>query len=152
MGANYHGRRRLAKRTFGLILSIAIIAHPVHSGINTAEAANQKRCPQYEKALKAHGLPPKVFSFVAWRESRCHPSSVSAVRSTGWPDAGLLQIQGSWQTLTAKVCQVSKGRAVVRALATLNCNLKVAAVLWDNGNGASNWGLTHMGETKHGKR
>ena len=107
----------------------------------TAHAAPVGRCPKYEKQFKKYGLPPKTFSKLAWRESRCHVKSVSAIRkSTGRPDVGLVQISGSWATLTRKTCRVPY-QDIVKALTTLDCQLKVAAVLWDHGQGAGNWSL-----------
>ena len=107
----------------------------------TAHATTVGRCPQFEQQFKKYGLPPKTFSRLAWRESRCNPKSISAVRqSTGHPDVGLVQIQGSWSSLTQRTCRVKRTQ-VVKALTTLDCQLKVVAVLWNHGKGASNWGL-----------
>ena len=59
-------------------------------------------------------------------------------QSTGRPDVGIWQIQGSWSTLTMRTCKVPRNK-VIKALRNPECNAKVAAVLWDNGKGASNW-------------
>jgi soluble lytic murein transglycosylase-like protein len=63
-------------------------------------------CPQYEKTFKKYALPAKVFSYIAWRESRCNPGAVNAIwengkivwtlNSNGSYDSGLLQINSSW--------------------------------------------------------
>ena len=98
-------------------------------------------CPRYEPLLRKH-FPAKVvpiMSRIAYRESRCNPKSVSAVRkSTGRPDVGLLQIQGSWQTVTRAVC---KRQNVVLALRDASCNIRVARYLYDNG-GLGHWKTT----------
>jgi hypothetical protein len=63
-------------------------------------------CPQYESTFKKYALPVKVFSYIAWRESRCNPGAVNAIWENGnivWTlnkngsyDSGLLQINSSW--------------------------------------------------------
>ena len=136
VGADYRSTRRVGKRLLCTLITVLTLA-PGHA----AAKPPVRDCPQYHAAMRKAGLPPRIFGPIAYRESRCHPGSISAVRSTGWPDAGLLQIQGSWNTLTAHVCHVPRGRAVIHALATLTCNLRVAAVLWDDGRGAHNWGI-----------
>jgi hypothetical protein len=50
---------------------------------------------------------------------------------------GLLQIQGSWVTVTAQVCRVPRKR-VVLALTDPVCNVKVARYLYHNG-GMGHW-------------
>lgn len=112
------------------LLSTALTTAPADAAAGT--------CPQWEPLFRKHGLPAKVFSRIAYRESRCNPKSVSAVRrSTGRPDVGLLQIQGSWVTVTSQVCNVPRKR-VVLALTDPVCNVKVARYLYDNG-GMGHW-------------
>jgi hypothetical protein len=63
-------------------------------------------CPQFEETFKKYALPTKVFSYIAWRESRCNPGAVNAIwengkivwtlNSNGSYDSGLLQINSSW--------------------------------------------------------
>jgi hypothetical protein len=63
-------------------------------------------CPQFEETFKKYALPTKVFSYIAWRESRCNPGAVNAkwengqivwtLNSNGSYDSGLLQINSSW--------------------------------------------------------
>jgi hypothetical protein len=100
--------------------------------------AQVKSCPQWEPLLKKH-FPAKVvpiMSKIAYRESRCQARVISAVRkSTGRPDVGLLQIQGSWQTVTKQVC---KTKNVIRSLQDPSCNVKVAGYLYRNG-GLGHW-------------
>jgi len=73
--------------------------------INLPQGA-QFYCPKYEKLFKKYALPWKVFSYIAWRESRCNPGAVNAkwsngkivwtLNSNGTYDSGLLQINSSW--------------------------------------------------------
>jgi hypothetical protein len=68
--------------------------------------SDQFYCPQFEQTFKKYALPHKVFSYIAWRESRCNPGAVNAVwkdgkivwtlNSNGSYDSGLLQINSSW--------------------------------------------------------
>lgn len=102
-----------------------------------ASATPVNSCPEYESLFKEYNLPVKQFSKIAYRESRCNPKSISAVRSTGKPDVGLLQIQGSWATVTRKICKVSYGQ-VIKALTKVRCNLAVASYLYQNG-GLGHW-------------
>jgi hypothetical protein len=103
--------------------------------------AQAKNCPEWEPLLRQH-FPAKVvpiMSRIAYRESRCQARVISAVRkSTGRPDVGLLQIQGSWQTVTKKVCKTSR---VIRSLQDPVCNVKVASYLYRNG-GLGHWRAT----------
>ena len=132
-------RHRIASSCVALYIIVAIPGILMTTPAQAAPITG--RCPKYEKEFKKYGLPPKTFSKLAWRESRCNPKSISAIRqSTGRPDIGLVQISGSWATLTRKTCRV-KYQAIVKALTTLECQLKVAAILWNKGKGAGNWSL-----------
>jgi len=106
-----------------------------------ATAAPVKDCPQYHKQLTAYGLPPKIFGPIMWRESRCNPASRSVERRNGTRDLGALQINSSWRTVTMKTCHVGRVHAFT-ALLKLECNLKVAAVLYNGGKGLGNWRAT----------
>jgi len=100
-------------------------------------SSNSKRCPQWEASLKANGLiPVKTFSYIMWRESRCQEKIVSDFNSNGTRDYGLLQINSSWRTVTAKVCGSKLGN--IKVLLNHKCNLKVAKYLLDNG-GLGHW-------------
>lgn len=65
-----------------------------------------KYCPRFAKLFAKYGLPVQVFSYIAYRESRCNPGAVNAKWSNGkivWTlnqngtyDSGLLQINSSW--------------------------------------------------------
>ncbi len=100
--------------------------------------AQAKNCPQWEPLLRKH-FPAKVvpiMSRIAYRESRCQADAVSAVRkSTGRPDVGIWQIQGSWQTITKQICKTNN---VIRSLQDPVCNVKVASYLYRNG-GLGHW-------------
>ena len=106
-----------------------------------------KRCPQWEPLFKEYELPTEVFSYIAWRESRCRSIAINArfnkYGKVTWTlnrnktyDLGLLQINSSWQTLTKQVCKTD-----INGLLKVNCNVKVASVLYDNGKGIKNWSL-----------
>lgn len=117
---------------------ILICAIAAFSFMPGKASASTNSCPKYEKLFKQYDLPVKQFSKIAYRESRCNPKSVSAVRrSTGRPDVGLLQIQGSWATVTRTICKVGYGQ-VIKALTNVNCNLAVASYLYKNG-GYGHW-------------
>jgi hypothetical protein len=113
---------------------LAVLSVPAHA----SAAANS--CPKWEP-LRQH-FPAKVvpvMSRIAYRESRCNARALSPVRkSTGRPDVGLLQIQGSWATVTRAVC---KKQDVIKALRTAQCNVKVAGYLYKNG-GLGHWRAT----------
>ena len=63
-------------------------------------------CPKYEDLFRKYNLPVKVFSYIAYRESRCNPGAVNAkfkngkitwtLNTNGTYDNGLLQINSSW--------------------------------------------------------
>jgi hypothetical protein len=134
--------------------------------VSSQSVNNQKRCPKWEKKLKEHGLVPvKKFSYIMWRESRCQVKVIGwnyhagtshkdcqlapahiykkcpAVRSY---DSGLLQINSSWKTLTARVCGTKYGD--LSPLLSSDCNLKVAKALFNDG------GLVHWSATSGSSR
>jgi hypothetical protein len=141
----------------GVLLNIALM---VWSN-SDADAAPIKGlpCPEWHDAMRKAGLPIRFFAPVMWRESLCQEKAVgwnykqgkshkncklspartyrrcSAVRSY---DLGLLQVNSTWKSLTKRVCKSSD----VLILLKPECNLKVAAVLWDNGDGSSHWRAT----------
>lgn len=105
----------------------------------TQAEAKAGSCPQYETLFRQYGLPAKQFSYIAWRESRCNPRSVSEVRrATGQPDVGLLQIQGSWYTVTKTVCHLRPIDNHIKALTRVPCQLSVARYLYQHG-GIGHW-------------
>ena len=139
-------------------LAIPLILLGVVAVGTKVEAKPKYFCPQYHSLLRKYNLPIKIFDPIMWRESRCQPQAIGwnykygkserdcklspaktyrkckAVRSY---DSGLLQINSSWKTVTAQVCGAKFGDLSV--LLKPECNVRVAAVLFDNGNGLSNW-------------
>jgi hypothetical protein len=107
--------------------------------------AATKSCPQFEPLFKMYGLVPvKEFSYIAWRESRCRIKAINATWDANgkmtWHlnkdksyDSGLLQINSTWKTVTKRVCNGGIDRLLV-----LDCNLRVAKYLFDNG-GLNHW-------------
>jgi len=123
------------------VLTILAVLSPT-----TAHAKKQDRCSGFDKAFAYYGLPIKPFSFIAYRESRCNVDAVNArwdangnivwtLNRNGTYDSGLLQINSSWKSVTRKVCGGG-----IELLRTLDCNLKVAKYLYDNG-GLGHWGM-----------
>jgi len=109
--------------------------------IPSQASASINSCPKWEPLLAEYFSPKivPIMSKIAYRESRCNPRSLSQVRkSTGRPDVGLMQIQGSWATVTRAVC---KTQDVIKSLLTARCNVKVARYLYDNG-GLGHWRVT----------
>jgi len=116
----------------------------------TSYKNEENSCPQFEELFKEYGLTPvKTFSYIAWRESRCRPKAVNAtwdkngnvtwtLNKNGSIDRGLLQINSSWKTVTSKVCKSDFNDMDV--LFTLDCNLRVAKYLLDDG-GLGHWGM-----------
>ena len=108
-----------------------------------------KRCPKWHHKFAEHGLPVKVFSYIAWRESRCRPNAINArfnsrgevtwtLNRDGSIDRGLIQVNSTWVTVTSQVCKAPRGQMDV--LFDVDCNLAVARYLYDNG-GLGHWGM-----------
>lgn len=120
-----------------------------------------KRCPKHEHLFERYGLQPvRVFSYIAWRESRCRVKArnarwdgdgniVYALNRDGSYDSGLLQINSTWLTVTRTVCGEWATRNRMQGLLVLECNLKVAKHLLDSG-GLGHWGMEGY-ETKRWK-
>jgi hypothetical protein len=131
---------RFATRLLAVVLvGIVSIGQPRVADASSIPRDKTMRCPQWVPLFKEYGLPAKTFSYIAWRESRCNPKSTSEVRWTKYPDVGLLQIQGSWITVTSTICKVPRDK-VQDALRNVHCNLAVAKYLYDNG-GLGHWSL-----------
>ena len=95
-----------------------------------------KRCPEWESKFKQYGLPAKTFSYIAYRESRCNPKAHNTtLNRNGSQDLGLVQVNSSWKTVTKNVCGTD-----ITGLFDVDCNLKVAKYLFDNG-GLGHWSL-----------
>jgi hypothetical protein len=60
---------------------------------------------------------------------------ISALNKDGSYDIGLLQINSSWKTVTKNICGGD-----ITALYELDCNLRVAKYLLDNG-GTAHWSV-----------
>lgn len=102
-------------------------------------ADRTKRCPQWEAEFAAFGLPVQTFSYIAYRESRCNPLAHNkTLNRNGSQDRGLVQINSSWVTVTAKECASQRGDLSV--LFDVRCNLAVARYLYRNG-GLRHWNL-----------
>ena len=132
-------RHRVRRHRLAVLISVGLLSIMTPA---PAQAAPAQDCPQHHAILKRYGLPPKIFGPIAWRESRCSFTSISAIRkSTGRPDVGLLQVSGSWATVTRNICQVTY-RQVIKALTRPDCHLRVAAYLYDGGKGLGHWRAT----------
>lgn len=107
------------------------------------------RCPQFEPLFAQYGLEPvEVFSYIAYRESRCNPNAVNGkfdskgnitwtLNKDGSVDRGLIQINSCWKTVTKNVCGTG-----LEGLFDVHCNLKVAKYIMDNSaGGLSNWSV-----------
>jgi hypothetical protein len=111
-------------------IAISLFALP------TQASAESGRCPKWEPAIKAAGLPVKEFSYIAWRESRCRVKAINAIWKNGkivWTlnkngtyDSGLMQINSGHRELVKKVCGGD-----LSLLLTVPCNLAVAKQLYD---------------------
>jgi len=116
-----------------------VLVLPVEVVPEGVPADKSKRCPQWEDEFAAFGLPVETFSYVAWRESRCNRLSWNrTLNKNGTQDRGLLQINSSWVTVTAKECASQRGDLSV--LFNVRCNLAVARYLYRNG-GLRHWNL-----------
>jgi hypothetical protein len=95
-----------------------------------------ERCPEWESKFVEYGLPPKLFSYIAWRESRCNPKAHNTtLNKDGSRDIGLLQVNSTWKTVTKNICGTS-----IDGLFNVDCNLKVSKYLYENG-GAGHWSM-----------
>jgi len=115
-----------------LILPIEVVP----AGVPKDQA---KRCPQWEDEFAAFSLPVETFSYIAWRESGCSPTAWNKDKNKNkTQDRGLVQINSSWVTVTAKECASQRGDLSV--LFDVRCNLAVARYLYRNG-GLRHWNL-----------
>jgi hypothetical protein len=115
----------------------------------------EMRCPQWHPLFRKYGLPVQVFSYIAWRESRCRAHAVNATwnkhgvmtyhlnRNKSW-DSGLLQANSSWVNSVRAVCKVNSGdmRRDLEVLLDPECNVRFARWIMDNTKGGlGNWSL-----------
>lgn len=116
-----------------------VLVLPVEVVPEGVPADKTKRCPQWEDEFAAFGLPVQAFSYIAYRESRCNPLAHNkTLNRNGSQDRGVLQINSSWVTVTARECASQKGDLSV--LFDVRCNLAVARYLYRNG-GLRHWNL-----------
>lgn len=115
---------------------LSLIGALAGAEVGTALAKPIPRCPQYEPLLKRYGLPVLEFSYVMWHESRCQPTTIGDNGAGVKPDYGLVQIQGSWVTVTSTVCKSKWGD--MKVLLKPDCNLAVARYLYKHG-GLAHW-------------
>ena len=115
----------------------------------------EMRCPKWEDEFIEYGLPVDVFSYIAWRESRCNPKATNArwnskgqmtytLNSNGTYDSGLLQINSGWLRTVRDVCNVDTGsaRKDLEELLKVDCNLKMAKWIMENTSGKlRNWSI-----------
>jgi hypothetical protein len=146
------------KKLAALIIALTALI-PAMGVVSPVEARTDWLCPKYTKQIK-QAFPREVWrtmDAIMWRESRCIPKAVGwnyrsgqshrdcrdsgkfharrrcpAVRS--W-DTGLFQINSSWNTLTTQVCGKNTRTKI---LTNVECNFKVAKMLYSNG-GLDHW-------------
>ena len=129
------------------------IPKPITTTTTTEPVSNRipsdpsKRCPKFEQAFERYGLyPVDTFSYIAWRESRCRIKAINALwnsagdmtwslNKNGTYDSGLLQVNSGHRETVRRICGSD-----LSALMTVDCNLRVARYLLDNG-GLRHWGL-----------
>ena len=120
-------------------VSDKVLILPVEVVFEGVPADKTKRCPQWEDEFAEFGLPVQAFSYIAYRESRCNPLAHNkTLNRNGTQDRGILQINSSWVSVTAKECASQKGDLSV--LFDVRCNLAVARYLYRNG-GLRHWNL-----------
>jgi hypothetical protein len=116
-----------------------VLVLPVEVVPEGVPADKTKRCPQWEDEFAEFGLPVQAFSYIAYRESRCNPLAHNkTLNRNGSQDRGLVQVNSSWVTVTAKECASQRGDLSV--LFNVRCNLAVARYLYRNG-GLRHWNL-----------
>jgi hypothetical protein len=139
------------KRVVFVVFAISLFASPVSAKKDvTPDWVRQRykageNCKEWEYLFRQYKLPVVLFSYTAYRESRCRASAVNArwdkhgnlvwtLNRNGTFDSGLLQINSSWRSVTRQVC----GGGLDRLFDPV-CNVKVAAHLY-HGSGAGHWG------------
>jgi hypothetical protein len=120
-----------------------------------APAMEGKRCNEATiSKLNEYGLPADPFAYIAYRESRCNPQAINArwntqgvmtysLNKNGTWDSGLLQINSGHRELVRKVCGKDALANNLQGLQDIDCNLAVAAVLYNNGKGLGHWRMTY---------
>ena len=120
---------------------------PMPATAKAVPSDSTKRCPKFEPLFEKYGLfPVDTFSYIAWRESRCRIKAINALwdddgnmvwslNKNGTWDSGLLQINSGHRENVKKVCKGDLDRLMM-----LDCNLRMAKFLLDNG-GLRHWGF-----------
>ena len=120
-----------------------------------APVANGKQCNKATiDKLAEYGLPAEPFAAIAYRESRCNPLAINArwnkqgemiysLNKNGTWDSGLLQINSGHKERVRRVCGKQALANNLAGLLDIDCNLKVAAELYNNGKGLSHWQATY---------
>ena len=133
---------------------VPAVTYPASSGPRFPNDPKM-RCPKWEAKFKQYGLPVEVFSYIAWRESKCNPKAINArwnskgvmtyaLNDNGTWDSGLVQINSSWVRTVREVCNVDTGsmRKDLEALLDVDCNLQMAKWIMDNTSGRlRNWSI-----------
>lgn len=140
----------MLKRICAVVFAISMLASPVEGKQVTPDWVKQRykagqNCKEWEYLLELYKLPVVLFSYIAYRESRCRPAAVNAkwkngkivwtLNRNGTYDSGLWQINSSWRTVTKNVC----GGDLTKLFDPV-CNVKVAAFLYHD-SGAGHWGF-----------
>lgn len=151
------------------IIIIALLLHLVifalfakDSKAATYQISKELPCQQWHKLMRANGLPVKVFAPIMYRESRCQETAVGwnyksnkssqncvlspantyrKCRSISSYDIGLLQVNSTWKSLTYRTCNTKE----ILTLQKAECNLAVAALIYNKGLGLGNWRATSNG-------
>lgn len=154
--ADTQGDAEVLMKRFGLLELPSL--PPVrndHPGRRVAAPKDQSmRCPNLEPVLEAYGLfPVETWSYIAWRESGCRRKAQNAtwdangnmtyaLNKDGSYDTGILQINSSWKSVTAKVCGENAVDNHMQGLKSVDCNLRVARYIMDNSQGGlANWNM-----------
>lgn len=113
----------------------------------------EHRCPQFEPLFAKYGLPVEIFSYIAYRESRCNPKSINAtwdkngnmtyhLNADGSWDSGLVQINSCWLSRVREVFGIDTGnkRRDLEILLDPENNIRFAAWIMENSKGKlANW-------------
>ncbi len=95
------------------------------------------RCRRWEGLMRKHRLPVRAFSYICHRESRGNTFAHNE-HDPHSGSYGLWQVNGSWTTVTSRVCKTPWGD--MTALYRPSCNAAVAAYLYRD-EGLAPWGF-----------
>jgi hypothetical protein len=145
-------RREHIEKLNSMSLPIVNVPKQPMSSVYAIPSDKTQRCPMWEPLFEEIGLEPvEVFSYVAWRESRCNPKSQNATWDKNGNmtyhlnkdksyDTGLLQINSSWRSKVAMVCGEKAIDNRMDGLKDVSCNVKFAKWIMDNSQGKlGNW-------------